>query len=156
MRDWKIIRSAFGLFAVACLAVCPIVPSARAQQPKDDQTGQAKTLDGMSFRGEFIPVGKTSGRPDQFIFATGTFHSRECLGLGFSPGPYSLQMKDGQLYFRSQLTSKENGVMTYDGYVTKETIEARIKWVKPRWYWTMRREFEFKGKRSSGAPDATK
>jgi hypothetical protein len=154
MQNWKLFRRVIGLLAIAWLMHCPGSPPASAQKHTGDQTRLASTLDGTTFKGVFTPVDKSSGRPDQFIFKNGTFHSRECLALGFAPGPYSLQLKDGRPYFRSELSSKENGVMIYEGYVTKEGIDARIKWVKSRWYWTMRREFAFKGTQSDGGIDA--
>lgn len=106
-------------------------------------------LDGQQFAGQFVPSGKTSGRADEFVFNKGKFHSRECLAWGFGPGPYWVRTENGRLYFLALLTSKENGVMTYQGWVAGGNIDAAIEWVKPRWYWTMKRKFRFRGTNSA-------
>lgn len=108
-------------------------------------------LDGRRFAGEMIPEGKSSGRADDFIFADGEFHSRVCLDWGFTPGPYWLRVEDGRLHFLARLTSAENGVMTYKGTVDGPNMEARVEWIKPRWYWTMERNFSFRGSTDAAA-----
>ena len=122
-----------------------------AAAPADAQQGgtplatPVDILDGQRFVGEFVPSGETSGRPDEFIFADGKFHSRECLKFGFAAGPYWIRVEDGQLRFLARLTSEENGVMTYEGSVAGAEMAAKVEWVRPRWYWTMRRNFTFRG-----------
>lgn len=125
---------------------------APAQRPEAGPATPIGALDGRSFSGQFVPSGKTSGRPDAFIFSDGKFHSRECLRFGFTPGPYWVRVQNGRLRFLARLTSEENGVMTYEGSIDGARIDARIEWIKPRWYWNMKRDFRFTG--ASGA-DAT-
>jgi len=121
------------------------LPGANAEPGAAHRAPAVDTLDGRRFMGEFVPIGKSSGRPDDFVFADGKFHSRECLKIGFAPGPYWVRAENGRLHFLVRLTSEENGVMTYEGSVAGGEIDVRIEWVKPRWYWTMKRNFRFRG-----------
>lgn len=119
--------------------------AAYAQQPAVVAPTPVSILDGRRFTGEFIPLGRHSGQLDEFVFADGKFHSRACLEFGFEPGPYWIRMENGRLHFLARLTSEENGVMTYEGTVGGSKLDARIEWIKPRWYWTMKRSFSFRG-----------
>ena len=130
-----------------------IFQAAYAQQPAIDPTVPVTILDGRRFAGEFIPAGKSAGRPDDFVFADGKFHSRACLEFGFTPGPYWIRMENGRLHFLARLTSDENGVMTYEGTVDGSKLDARIEWIKPRWYWTMKRSFRFRGAADTATGD---
>lgn len=136
------------LRAVSFLAYVLIILSpafAHARDPAAPPEALIDFLDGQTFFGRFVPVGKSSGRADEFVFKNGKFHSRECLAWGFVPGPYWVRTENGHFYFLARLTSKENGVMTYQGLVSDKKIDATIEWVKPRWYWTMKRNFRFRG-----------
>ena len=119
--------------------------AAYAQQSAVEPASPPNILDGRQFAGEFIPAGKSSGRRDDFVFVDGKFHSKACLEFGFTPGPYWIRMENGRLHFLARLTSDENGVMTYEGTVDGSKLDARIEWIKPRWYWTMKRSFRFRG-----------
>jgi hypothetical protein len=144
-RAWSIFRV---LRALVFVALTFPALSASAQEG-DSFSIAVNVLDGHRFLGEFIPSGKTSGRSDEFIFSDGLFHSRECLEWGFLPGPYWIRVESGEVHFFAQLTSEENGIMTYEGSVVESEIDARIEWIKPRWYWTMRRDFNFRGHSAS-------
>ena len=148
MRDSKMLSSFQVLRALAfvALTMLPVITSAQEGGPRSIPVD---VLDGHRFLGEFVPSGKASGRPDEFIFSDGLFHSRECLEWGFVPGPYWVRLESGAIYFFARLTSEENGVMTYEGSVAGSEIDARIEWTKPRWYWTMRRDFNFRGHSAS-------
>lgn len=144
---------------LAALVLCCAVVTAFATPGKAQDGGALpappiNVLDGQKFAGEFIASDKSSGRPDAFIFANGKFHSRQCLNLGFSPGPYWVRLERDQVHFYARLTSEENGVMTYEGSVKSGKIDARIEWIKPRWYWTMKRDFNFRGQHDTNATAA--
>lgn len=128
-------------YAAAALTTAP----ANAQEGGARDTTPVNILDGQRFTGEFVPAGEASGRPDEFVFSDGAFYSRECLKFGFTPGPYWVRVEDGRLHFLARLNSEENGVMTYEGSVAGAKLDARIEWIKPRWYWTMKRDFNFRG-----------
>lgn len=108
-------------------------------------------LDGKTFTGEIVPSGKTSGRAEDFVFVGGKFHSKVCLEWGFKPGPYWIRLENGRLMFMARLTSVENGVMTYQGTILGSKIDATVDWIKPRWYWTMERQFRFRGSENKSA-----
>jgi hypothetical protein len=132
--------------AVLAYVAATLVPAAAsAQQASPGSAPPISILDGQRFIGEFVPSGQPSGRPDEFVFMDGNFHSRECLEWGFTPGPYWVRIEGGRVHFLARLTSEENGVMTYEGSVAGAEMDARIEWIRPRWYWTMRRDFRFQG-----------
>jgi len=143
MRTARVARFHLYLLALA-LAAVSTVAVAHAQQA-DKRPIPVNVLDGHSFSGMFVPEDKASGRSDAFVFADGKFHSRECLKFGFTPGPYWLRTENGRLHFLARLTSQENGLMTYEGTVEGSSLDARIEWIRPRWYWTMKRNFRFRG-----------
>jgi hypothetical protein len=122
-----------------------------AQQAATPSPPAINVLDGKTFTGEIVPVGKASGRAEDFVFADGKFRSKVCLHWGFKPGPYWVRMENGQVHFRARLTSVENGVMTFRGDVAGSRIYAEVDWVKPRWYWTIERQFRFQGDESKDA-----
>jgi len=130
---------------ILALAVVAAASIALAQQKDTEPAPPINALDGRSFSGAFVPEGKTSGPPDAFVFADGKFHSRECLKFGFTPGPYWLRIENGRLHFLARLSSEGNGVMTYEGAIDGSKMDARIEWIQPRWYWTMKRTFRFRG-----------
>lgn len=134
-----------GLFPVLVIAVLAWAAPAAAQQAAADPVPPLDVLDGRLFVGEIGPAGQSSGRQDRFIFADGKFHSEACLKWGFTPGPYWVRLENGRLKFLAQLTSAENGVMTYRGTVDGATIDAHVDWVKPRWYWTMENSLWVRG-----------
>jgi len=136
---------AWCLRVLAFLALIFSAVCAHAQQVAPVSTIPINVLDGQRFAGEFTPSDGSSGRPDEFIFSSNKFHSRECLGLGFEPGPYWVRMENGRLHFLARLTSEENGEMTYEGTVEGAKLDVRIHWIMPRWYWTMKRDFRFHG-----------
>jgi len=135
----------FHLYMLALALVAAVNVTVVHAQQADKSRIPVNILDGHSFSGLFIPEDKTSGRPDAFNFSDGKFHSRECLKFGFTPGPYWLRTENGRLHFLARLTSKKNGVMTYEGTIEGSNLDARIEWIRPRWYWTMKRNFRFRG-----------
>lgn len=133
------------LNVLICAVAILLLAAANAQQVEVGPAPPINILDGQRFTGEFVASGKASGPSDEFIFTDGKFHSRECLSFGFSPGPYWVRVENGRVNFLARLTSEENGVMIYEGVVAGSDIDAHIEWTKPRWYWTMKRDFRFRG-----------
>ncbi len=136
---------------LAFVAAMSWAAASGAQPASTEPVPPLNVLDGKRFVGELVAIGESSGPPDDFVFADGKFHSRECLKWGFAPGPYWVRLENGRLHFMARLTSDENGVMTYQGTVDGSKIDARIEWVKPRWYWTMEKNFRFRGTRGEAA-----
>lgn len=135
------------IFAVVVLSAAAVT----AQEPESSSAIPIDVLEGQSFAGEFTPADESSGRPDDFVFSDGKFYSRQCLEYGFEAGPYWVRADGDRLYFFAELTSEENGVMTYEGSISGTAIYAQIEWIKPRWYWTIKRNFRFQGSRNTNA-----
>jgi len=112
-RGW--VKPCMRGFAILALAVATLPTTVATAQPRaETRAPPVDILDGQRFTGEFDPADQSAGRPDDFIFAEGKFHSRECLKIGFAPGPYWVRTENGRLLFFARLTSEENGVTTYD------------------------------------------
>lgn len=122
-----------------------LATASQAEQTAPSRAPPISVLDGKTFTGEIIPSGKTSGRAEDFVFSGGKFHSKVCLEWGFKPGPYWVRLEKGRVHFMSRLTSADNGVMTYQGTIVDSKMDATVDWIKPRWYWTMKRQFRFQG-----------
>ena len=107
---------------------------------------QNATLDGAVFEGVFRESGADSGGDDdRLIFQDGFFTSEACLQYGFAKGPYSATTTPDGVRFQATSISPSHGVMTWEGVRTGDRMSADVKWVKERWYWTTRREYQFNG-----------
>lgn len=107
-------------------------------------------LDGMVFEGKFGPKGGPADQQDTLHFGGGKFWSANCVPCGFPPGEYWVRRTSEGLHFRGTLTSEDSGVFTYEGVVRDEEIEVSINWRKERWYWTIDRDFWFRGRLAEG------
>jgi len=146
-------REAFFVRFLAVFGCVLLIPAlaAGAERASPDARVPITVLDGEDFTGKVIPADRSETLPDDFIFRDGKFHSRACLEWGFEPGPYWVRIENGQVHFLARLTSDENGVITYRGTVDGAKLISSFEWVKPRWYWTMKRRFTFSGSRGEGA-----
>ena len=107
---------------------------------------QSAILDGAVFEGIFRETGADSGGDDdRLIFQDGFFTSEACLQYGFAKGPYSATTTPDGVRFQATSISPSHGVMTWEGVRSGDRMSADVKWVKERWYWTTRREYQFNG-----------
>lgn len=107
---------------------------------------QAPILDGAVFEGIFREMGADSGGDDdRLIFQDGFFTSEACLQYGFAKAPYSATKIPDGIRFQATSISPSHGVMTWEGVRSGDRMSADVKWVKERWYWTTRREYQFNG-----------
>lgn len=102
-------------------------------------------LDGLVFTGEFGPEGEPADRTDTLYFGNGRFWSENCIPCGFPPGIYRVRRADGAIRFQGKLHSPERGTFRYEGVVRGERISVSINWRRERWYWTIDRDFWFRG-----------
>lgn len=102
-------------------------------------------LDGMHFVGDFGPEGEPADLTDVLYFAEGQFWSENCVPCGFSPGVYWVRFSEDGIHFRGELESAERGRFLYSGVVRDGRLTAHINWRKDRWYWSIDRNFWFKG-----------
>jgi hypothetical protein len=135
------------MVAAAVLTI-PAVPAAQSADSTGVLAGAGiQILDGMSFSGPVGPKGKPTRRDDLFLFSDGSFISKNCQELGFTAAPYWVRRSGNIVHFRVELESPEHGTIVYTGQVQGNELEASFAWIKDRWYWTIEREFWFKGTR---------
>jgi hypothetical protein len=134
--SWRLILVVPLLFA--CLA--PLA----AESDLNGSSGHGP-LDGLVFKGTFGPAGKPADTVDTLRFGRGKFWSGSCVPCGFKPGNYWFRYVGTAIHFRGELISRDHGSFTYTGVVEDASVEASIQWRKERWYWTIDREFRFRG-----------
>ena len=118
--------------------------------PDDGMTPTDAPLDGLRFQGTTGEQGKGDHHPDTISFKDGQFRSLDCENWGFGPAPYRAS-KDGDVYhFIATLLSDDRGRLEWQGTVRGDTAEASFRWLHERWYWTIDRQYWFKGERHAG------
>ncbi len=105
-------------------------------------------LDGKTFAGELGGVGKPALTQDLFVFREGMFVSEECeRRCGYPAGPYWVRFDGDGVQFKAEIPClKSDATMVWNGTVKGDEIEGTIAWTSKRWYWTIEKEFWFKGK----------
>jgi hypothetical protein len=105
----------------------------------------SNVLDGMKFVGETGEEGKKANNPDTISFEGGVFRSSSCEVLGFGPAPYSV-VKQGDTYkFSATLVSSDTGTLEWQGTIIGNTADATFRWKHKRWFWTIDRDYWYKG-----------
>lgn len=102
-------------------------------------------LDGLQFNGTTGEVGKGDHHEDTITFANGQFRSLDCEGWGFGPASYSARKEGESYHFSATLESSDRGTLEWKGIITGDTAEASFRWLHERWYWTIDRQYWFKG-----------
>lgn len=124
------------------LAIAPIAAFAADAPPSRNDA-----LDGLQFKGETGEQGKGDDHQDTISFKDGQFRSLDCEIWGFGPAPYSVK-KEGESYrFSATLLSPDRGTLEWTGTITGDTAEGTFRWLHKRWYWTIDRQYWFKGTR---------
>lgn len=139
------------------------VTNSKADDMQSDQAQTTNTpaisvLDGKVFAGELGSVGKPALTQDLFEFREGMFVSKECeRRCGYSAAPYWVRMEERDVRFRSEIPcEKSDATMVWTGTMKGDEIEGTIAWTSKRWYWTIEKEFWFKGKLVEPAVAATR
>jgi hypothetical protein len=120
-------------------------------QPNPTQTTDSpaiSVLDGKTFAGGLGRVGKATKTDDLLVFRKGMFVSKECeRRCGYTEAPYWVRVEGDDVQFRSEAPClKSDATMVWNGTVKGDEIEGTITWTSKRWYWTIEKEFWFKGK----------
>lgn len=111
----------------------------------DASASKNDPLDGLQFKGQTGEQGKGDHHEDTITFKDGQFRSLDCENWGFGPAPYTVR-KDGESYhFSATLLSPDRGKLEWKGIITGDTAEATFRWLHERWYWTIDRQYWFKG-----------
>jgi hypothetical protein len=75
------------------------------------------------------------------------FVSSHCMGgFDFRATTYSAIPLGDEIRFRSATTSPTHGTMTWDGTIRGNVMEATMRWVQKRWYWSIDRVYWWKGR----------
>jgi hypothetical protein len=104
-------------------------------------------LDGKAFEGEFGAVGESEPlNTDSWIFDEGMFLSEKCVECGFPETPYWVSFQEGATSFVAHTQCPvTDATIVWRGTVQNGHIEGTYTWVKERWYWTIEKEFWFRG-----------
>ena len=142
--------SAFGLIFAAVLVTVGlgvISYGFRAEADRIDslESNGSGQLDGMTFHGMLGPDGKPKDVKDTFVFANGTFVSKECeLRCDYPARPYSAEKTgDGWRFESVTRCPYKDATITWRGTVENGRIEGIASWTLRRWYWTVERDFAF-------------
>jgi hypothetical protein len=112
-------------------------------------------LDGKSFSGKLEGPGIDPGSTDTVVFKDGKFVSEECQKrCGYTDGPYWIRSNGDGLQFKAETPCLDaDATIVWDGIVKGDDIEGTFTWTSERWYWTVKKEFSFRGKLTK--PDAS-
>ena len=105
-------------------------------------------LDGKTYYVKAGEKGKDPDHDDYLIFQDGMFTSSGCVeSWNFRNASYSAIEQRGGIRFRAQVVSTTHGIMTWEGIVRGDTVDATARWVHKKWYWTIDQEFWYRGRR---------
>lgn len=115
--------------------------------PAGDSANLSSVLDGKTFAGQLGPMGKTAMANDVWKFREGTFLSEECQKTcGFSKSAYWVLFEQDAVRFVSEAhCPQKDATIVWKGVVKNGEIEGTFTWTKERWYWTIEKDFWFKG-----------
>lgn len=106
-----------------------------------------KLLDGSEFRSQSFQGESPGLKEDTLVFKNGHFASENCREFGFLDTPYWLRVVNQQVHFRAESVSPTHGAMVWQGVIDGDQITGTFIWDKKRWYWNIRQQFRFNGKR---------
>jgi hypothetical protein len=151
-RRWGVLLQPFTLvtaFLFGFFSLIGYVQAGDSPHPTRTTGSPAiSVLDGKSFTGELGLVGKPALTQDLFVFHEGMFASKECeKRCGYPEAPYWVRLEGDDVRFKSEAVClKSDATMAWEGTVRGDEIEGTIIWTSRRWYWTIEKEFWFKGK----------
>ncbi len=113
----------------------------------------AGPLDGMTFTGMLGPEGRPKDIADTFVFAGGTFVSKECeLRCDYPARPYAaVETDDGWRFESVTRCPYKDATIVWRGTVRDGRVEGVATWTMRRWYWSLERDFTFEARQESPA-----
>lgn len=139
--------------ALLCSLLAHIAPAAAGDmQPAPAQAGESRglysVLDGRWFAGEIGPLGKPAFTEDVWEFREGMFASEECKKrCGYPRAPYWVRFEEDGVRFMAEMRCpKTDATIVWRGIVKDGEISGTFLWTRERWYWTIEKEFWFRGK----------
>jgi len=87
-------------------------------------------LDGKAFQIEIADQTNKSCSREHAIFQKGMFESMECRKYGFTKVVYTTQVSGKSTTFRAVAPSPKEGINTWTGVVTADSIQGVLHWEK--------------------------
>lgn len=113
--------------------------------PSAGGPGGSRLLDGKTFFVSTGEKGKGADHDDYLIFRDGAFVSSGCVEQNFGTSAYSAAGDAGGIRFWARTVSPTHGAMIWEGTVRGDVVEATARWIHERWYWTIDREYWYRG-----------
>lgn len=122
--------------------------SARSGSLQSSDVALMSVLDGKSFAGKLEGPGIDPDRTDTVVFEDGMFMSEECQKrCGYTAGPYWIRSNGDGVQFKAETPCLEaDARIVWNGVVRGDEIEGTFTWTSERWYWTVEKEFSFRGR----------
>ena len=131
-----------GLLVVLLLSPAGVASAGdiSAAEPRAEEVVSGP-LDGMVFEGALGPDGKPKDTPDSFVFANGTFVSKECeLRCKYPARPYYVRVNGGKTEFISETRCPyKDARIVWRGTVVGDRITGKSTWTVKRCVSGMRR-----------------
>ena len=86
-------------------------------------------------------------RPAARLFENGRFLSLACEPYNFGDSPYTARRVGDAIHFQAETVSPTHGRIAWQGVVEGDTARVTFVWTRQRWYWDIRREYWFQGRR---------
>lgn len=135
------------LFTLLAEVFTPVTFSwAGENKEKSEVLGKpASILDGKKFRSRQYNDDGTPWNWDVLSFEDGQFISENCKPYGFTEAPYWIRFEGDSIHFLAEIVSPTHGTMRWKGVIQGDKIEGNVLWIRERWYWTVRRRWDFDG-----------
>jgi len=140
----KIIASCFAVGVTVFLIPMP-APCEKNESDAHDNLAVAHILDGKKFIGQTGEKGKKAHHEDILSFNDGIFTSAACSQSGFGSGPYTAIIDTDGIHFKAEILSPDHGMLAWKGTLRGDTLDVTYTWNKKRWFWTIFRQYWFKG-----------
>lgn len=102
-------------------------------------------LDGKKYHSRLYNDDGTPRDWDELSFADGQFISELCKSYGFTEAPYWIRFEGDSIHFQAEIVSPAHGTMRWKGVIQGDKIKGNVLWTRERWYWTVRRRWDFDG-----------
>ncbi len=147
-----------GLLPVVAVLGVSVFDSTHSVAEEANKTMDQASLDGMTFTAALGPDGKLKDVEDRFVFANGTFVSKECeLRCEYPARPYFVRMSgDGTEFLSETKCPYKDATIVWRGTVKGDAIEGVATWTIKRWYWSIEKKYSFSGKLERSTPALAK
>jgi hypothetical protein len=148
----KVYYLSVGIFLSVMICVGVMFPSISHSAQEDqyksvDSVIGSGILDGLSFTSTNGQYGKPGDHGDTLIFKDGTFVSTDCEKKCNYPAQAYFARRLGEIieFISETRCLTQDAEIVWRGTVDGNAIEGTYSWRSSRWYWTIEKEFWFKG-----------